>query len=178
MVFGKGGEAMKIKNMTRCALMASAMTLCAWTAVPVGSLAVSLQTLGLFLTLGLLGGRLGVVTVAVYLSLGAMGAPVFTGLQGGFGALLGPTGGYLWGFFAAALLWWALEGRLPRTVTMGLSLLVCYLCGTVWYAWLTATGLWAAVLVCVLPFVAGDAVKMGFAGLITSGLKKRGIWRD
>lgn len=169
---------MKIKNMTRCALMASAMTLCAWIAVPVGSLAVSLQTLGLFLTLGLLGGRLGTVTVAVYLSLGAVGVPVFTGLQGGFGALLGPTGGYLWGFLAAGLVWWAMEGRLPRQVAMGLSLLVCYLCGTAWYACLTATGLWAAMLVCVVPFVAGDAVKLIIAGFLTSGLKKRGIWRD
>lgn len=178
MVSGKGGEAMKIRNMTRCALMASTMTLCAWIAVPVGSLAVSLQTMGLFLTLGLLGGRLGTVTVAVYLSLGAVGVPVFTGFQGGFGTLLGPTGGYLWGFFAAALVWWALEGRLPRPVAMGLCLVMCYLCGTAWYAWMTATGAWAAVLVCVVPFVAGDVLKLMIAGLLTSGLRKRGIWSE
>ena len=178
MVSGKGGEAVKIRNMTRCALMASAMVLCAWIAVSVGSLAVSLQTLGLFLTLGLLGGRLGTVTVAVYLALGAVGAPVFTGFQGGFGALLGPTGGYLWGFFAAALLWWALEGRLPRLFIMMLALLVCYLCGTGWYMHLTGTGPWAALLCCVVPYVAGDAAKMIIADFLISGLKKRGIWRD
>lgn len=169
---------MKIRNMTRCALMASAMALCAWIAVPLGSLTVSLQTLGLFLTLGLLGGRLGTVTVAVYLGLGAVGAPVFTGFQGGFGALLGPTGGYLWGFLAAALVWWALEGRLPRLLIMALALPVCYLCGTGWYMYLTGTGLWAAVLCCVVPYVAGDVMKLVIANFIISGLKKPGIWRE
>lgn len=164
--------------MTRCGLMAAAMALCAWIAVPVGPLAVSLQTLGLFLTLGLLGGRLGTVTVAVYLGLGALGAPVFAGFQGGFSALTGPTAGFLWGFLLAAGIWWLEQNRLPRALMMAQGLLVCYLCGALWYAYLTGTGLWAAVTVCVAPYVLLDVVKLILADLITSGLKKRLIWRD
>ena len=99
----KAGVRMKIRKMTRCALLAAVMAVCAWISVPVGELAVSLQTFAVFLTLGFLGGRLGSAAVLVYLLLGAAGVPVFAGFRGGIGVLLGPTGGYLWGFLAACL---------------------------------------------------------------------------
>ena len=169
---------MKIRNMTRCALMAAVMAVCAWIAIPVGSLAVSLQIFGLFLALGLLGGRLGTATVAVYLGLGALGLPVFTGFQGGFSALTGPTAGYLWGFLLASVLWWLCRNHLPRPLIMTLGLLICYLCGTVWFAWLTGTGFWVALWICVIPYLLFDIVKLILADFITSKLKKSGIWRD
>lgn len=155
---------MKIRKMTRCAMLAALLTVCAWISVPVGDQAVSLQTFAVFLTLGLLGGRLGSATVLVYLLLGAAGLPVFTGFRGGIGVLLGPTGGYLWGFLAACLLYWALEDRLPRWGNMVVGMLCCYACGTAWYYFVYAPGaLWPVILTCVVPYVIPDALKLLFA---------------
>lgn len=159
--------------MTRCALFSALMAVCAWLAVPVGEIAVSLQTLGVFLTLGLLGGKRGTAAILVYLCLGAVGLPVFTGFQGGFSVLLGTTGGYLWGFLGAGLVYWGSEKHLPLWARMSLGLLICYLCGTLWYyCAYTQTGLWAVVLKCVVPYLIPDAVKLSLAILLTGKLKR------
>ena len=155
---------MKLQIMTRCALLTAVMALCAWLAVPVGGTAVTMQTFGLFLTLFLLGGKWGSLVCLLYLMLGAVGLPVFTGFQGGLGALLGPTGGYLWGFLAAALVYWLLEKRLSPVFVMILSMIACYACGSAWYyfAW-SDGGLWLIIVKCVLPYLIPDAVKLALA---------------
>ncbi|MBQ7415799.1 MAG: biotin transporter BioY [Oscillospiraceae bacterium] len=164
---------MKIRNMTRCAVLAALMAVCAWISVPLGNQAVSLQTFAVFLTLGLLGGKGGTATVLVYLLLGAAGLPVFTGFRGGIGALLGPTGGYLWGFLASCLLYWVLENRLPHWIVMVLSLLLCYACGTAWYFFLYASGasVWAILGTCVVPYLVPDGIKLFLALTLTKRLK-------
>jgi biotin transport system substrate-specific component len=162
---------MKIRKMTRCAMLAALMAVCAWISVPVGNQAVSLQTFAVFLSLGLLGGEFGSATVLVYLLLGAAGLPVFTGLRGGVGVLLGPTGGYLWGFFVACLLYWAVENRLPRWGAMVLGLLGCYACGTAWYYFAYAQGaLWPVILTCVVPYLIPDGLKLLLALTVSKKL--------
>ena len=84
--------------MTLCALFGALIALCSWLCVPIGDIAFTMQTFAVFLTLGLLGGKWGTVTILVYLLLGAVGMPVFTAFRGGIGVLAGVTGGYLWGF--------------------------------------------------------------------------------
>lgn len=158
--------------MTRCAAFAAVLAVCAWISVPLGDQAVSLQTFAVFLTLGLLGGKMGAVTVLVYLLLGAAGLPVFAGFRGGVGVLLGPTGGYLWGLFGTCLLYWLLEKRLSMWLNMVLGLLLCYLCGTVWYYCMYAPGaLWPVVLTCVVPYLIPDAVKILLALTLSHRLK-------
>ena len=164
---------MKIRKMTRCAMLAALLAVCAWISVPMGNQAVSLQTFAVFLTLGLLGGRLGTATVLVYLLLGTVGLPVFTGFRGGISALLGPTGGYLWGFLAAGVLYWFLENRLQRWLNMALCMIVCYACGTAWYYFAYAQGgLWPVLLTCVVPYLVPDAVKLLFALIVSEKLNK------
>lgn len=163
---------MKTRGMTRCALMAALMAVCAWISVPVGDSAVSLQTFAVFLALGVLGGRAGMAACVVYLCIGAVGVPVFTGFRGGIGVLLGPTGGYLWGFLLAALCYWFLEGRMPRWLTMALGMAVCYACGTAWYYLAYAGGgLWAVILQCVVPYLIPDAIKISLALMLTDRVK-------
>lgn len=163
---------MKLREMTRCAVFTAALAVCAWLSIPFGDQAISLQSFGVFLALGLLGGRGGTVSVLVYLLLGAAGAPVFSGIRGGISVLLGPTGGYLWGFLAAAVLYWALEQHLCPWLNMALGMELCYTCGTIWYYLMFAPGaVWPVLLTCVAPYLLPDALKIFLAYSVGRKLK-------
>ena len=135
-----------------------------------------------FLAVGLLGGRRGSLAVFVYLLLGAVGAPVFSGFTGGIGALVGTTGGYILGFLLCALTMWAVESALGKSLWvlglgMVLGLIVCYAFGTAWYIVLytQANGpvsLWTVLGWCVFPFLIPDALKMALALALSARLRR------
>lgn len=171
---------MKIRNMALCALFAALLCICAWINIPAGDVAITMQTFGIFLTLGVLGGKRGTVAVALYLLLGLVGLPVFSGFRGGLGTLMGATGGYLFGFLFTALIYWLTaflgkEKDIFRLMGMILGLLACYLCGTLWFRWgyLSDGGLgWGAILLkCVVPYLLPDAAKLILAWLLSRRLR-------
>ena len=164
--------ALAVRNMVRCALFAALLTISAWLSVNTGGMVFSLQSFAVFLALGTLGGKRGSICVAVYLLLGAVGLPVFTGFQGGFGAFFDLFAGYRWGFLLCALTYWVFENRLPDWVNMAISMVVCYFCGVIWMATVWHTEPWAAIAVGVLPYLLPDAVKITLALLIRRRLKK------
>ena len=171
---------MKARNMALCGLFTAVLTVCAWLFVPRGDMVITLQTFGLFLTLGLLGGKRGCVCVLVYLLLGAVGAPVFSGFRGGLGALLGTTGGYIFGFMLTSLTYWLITSwkNTPavRLIAMIIGLLLCYGCGSWWYMtqYLSAGSvtLGAVLLKCVVPYLLPDGLKLALAWLLTGRLKR------
>lgn len=159
------------RKLTRCALFAAMMALCAWIGVPLGHTVFTMQTFGVLLALGLLGGKRGTISILCYLFLGAAGLPVFSGFRGGIGAILGPTGGYLWGFLATGLVFWALE-KWSRPLAMIAGIATCYACGTVWYMTYTGGALAAVLAQTVLPYLIPDAVKLILALRLTRRLKR------
>ena len=159
------------RKLTRCALFAAMMALCAWIGVPLGHTVFTMQTFGVLLALGLLGGKRGTVSILCYLLLGAAGLPVFSGFRGGIGAILGPTGGYLWGFLATGLVFWLIE-KWSRPVAMAAGIAACYACGTVWYMNYTGGALAAVLAQTVLPYLIPDAVKLILALRLTRRLKR------
>ena len=168
---------MKGRDVVWIALMAAVVCALSPWAIPVGLVPLSLSTLGVYVAVGLLGTRRGVTAVGVYLLLGALGVPVFSGFSGGLIHLVGPTGGYLLGYLLCALVAGALMARFPRRglvplwLTMGT--LVLYAVGTLWYGWQTACPLWSALAVCVLPFLVADAVKIAAATIVIWSLRGR-----
>ena len=163
---------MKIQNMTRCGIFAAVLAVCGWIALPLGEISVSLQTFGVALCLGSLGGGLGTAAILVYLLLGAIGIPVFTGFQGGPAALLGPTGGYLWGFLLAGFLFCMTEKRLPLWINLILCQLIIYITGSAWYYYAYAqAALWPILLKCVLPYLLPDALKLWLAVYMVKRLR-------
>ena len=161
---------MHIKKMAQCALFSGLLCISAWLAIPVGPISITLQTLVIFLCLGLLGGKYGCISILVYLLLGAVGLPVFSQFQGGFGVLMGPTGGYIWGFLATGLIYWLITGiwknnRNIQLLAMVMGLILCYTLGTLWYGYLYAQGntLWLILLQCVVPYVIPDMIKLFLA---------------
>ena len=93
---------MRTVDMAYIAMFAVVMAVCAWISIP-AAVPFTLQTLGVFLAVGMLGGKRGTLAVLIYLLLGAVGMPVFAGFNGGLGYMLGATGGYIVGFVLSAL---------------------------------------------------------------------------
>ena len=159
------------KYLTHWGLFAALFCISAWICLPLGNLVFSLQTGVLFTALFLLGGSATSVIVFVYLLLGAVGLPVFSGFRGGIGMLLGPTGGYLFGFFACSLLYWLLhpKTKLQKITAALLGLVVCYSTGALWFRFGYAKGgnLGLILLQSVFPYVLPDLLKL-FLGLSLS----------
>ena len=168
------------RQLVYIALMAVLIAACAWITVPIGPVPFTLQTFGVFCALGLLGGRNGSIAVAVYLALGALGAPVFSGFSGGIAKLVGPTGGYLIGFLFAGLVYWAAvklfgKGPVVQIAAMIVGNLVCYAFGTAWFMVVASSkpGLVTALGLCVIPYIVPDLVKIVCSFLLARGLKDR-----
>jgi biotin transport system substrate-specific component len=165
-------------DMAYAALAAVLIAVCAWASVPLPKPFVpfTMQTFGVFAALMCLGGRRGLYGVAVYLLLGAIGLPVFSGFRGGAGVLFDATGGYLVGFIALALIYWALTAKLGDALPVKIAacaagLTVCYAFGTAWFVVLYASsheaiGVMTALGWCVFPFLLPDAVKLCLAAAL------------
>ena len=158
------------------------LVLCSWCTLPF-SVPFTLQLLGVFLCIGILGGTEAFGCVAVYLLLGCLGFPVFSGFQGGFGVLLGPTGGYLLGFLPLCLvcgwLYPKAKGMWAKGFVFFLGLLVEYLVGTLWYLLVFTQGktdLLPALTICVLPFILPDLLKITATVTVLRYGKRGKLW--
>lgn len=167
-----------VKDMAYCAICAAILAISAWIAVPALQISFTMQSFAVFFILGLLGGRLGAISVGIYLLLGTVGLPVFSGFRGGISVLLGVTGGYIWGFLAAALIYWAITAlfgldRRVKLLAMVLGMAACYTCGSLWYAFMYVGGsLWAVVSACVVPYLLPDGIKITLALSLAGRLEK------
>ena len=172
---------MKIKEMTRIALMVCVITICSWLTIPV-AVPYTMQAFAVFCTLLLLGGRYGLAAIIVYVIMGCMGLPVFSGFRGGIAHIMGPTGGYIIGFIFTAAFYWLFEplhckySKLRLPVLAG-GLMLCYLIGTVWYKVVygtrgTSYSVLMVISICVLPYVVPDLIKLALAWIISNRIKQ------
>jgi biotin transport system substrate-specific component len=175
---GIGMRTKKIKAMSLTALSASFIVLCSWITVPF-SVPFTMQTFAVFLVLLSFGGKIGSMSVLLYLTLGTFGVPVFSSFGAGPSALLGPSGGFLWGFWAITIVYLCLERffvKKPflRLLTLLLGLSLCYSLGA-WYFYITVSsgsfGFANALLVCVVPYIIPDVLKLFLAFALHKKLK-------
>jgi len=165
---------LKTKGMILCALFAALTGVGGLIAIPLPftPVPITLQTFFTFLAGALLGKYLGALSQLIYLLLGVVGLPVFAKGSSGIGVLLGPTGGYLVGFIPAAFLVGYLLERREKPpfglifLAMVVGLVAMYLPGVGWLMWVTRMNLVKALLLGVLPFLPGDAVKILVGALI------------
>lgn len=168
---------MKTRNLILCAFFAVLTAACSWIAAPLPftPVPINLATLAVFVTGGLLGKKYGAISMAVYAALGACGAPVFSGFTSGMGIIAGPTGGYIIGYIAAAFV----IGLVTEKASFRGCLLVaniagtaaCYTLGTIWFMLLTGTHFLSALLLCVIPYLPGDALKIISAAILVKRLR-------
>lgn len=171
----------KTYDLVYIGVFAVLMAVCSWISIPT-AVPFTLQTFGVFMAVGVLGGKKGTASVGLYLLFGVLGVPVFAGMTGGIGVLLGTTGGYIIGFFFSALVMWAME-KLPgkrsviQVISMIIGLLVCYTFGTLWFMMVYmknqgAVGLMTVLGWCVIPFIIPDILKIVLAYGLSRKLKK------
>ena len=170
--------------MTACALMAALMCVLCPVSIPIGPIPISLSILIIIVTTMVLGTWRALVSYTVYLLLGAVGIPVFSGFQGGLAKLAGPTGGYLVGFFLiiaiGGMVMELTKGNLIMTMlAMAVGVAADYVLGTAWFMLQTESTLAHALEVCVYPFIPFDLAKIVvgvlFGKLVKTSLKRVGL---
>ncbi|MDE7244530.1 MAG: biotin transporter BioY [Oscillospiraceae bacterium] len=171
------------KDITYVAAFTALLAICSWISVPTPTgIPVTFQTFGIFLALGVLGGRRGTLAVLCYLLLGAIGVPVLAGFSGGFSAYISPSGGYLTGFVFTALLMWGMEKFFGKSVWvlgtgMVMGMTAYYVFGTVWFLLVyarteSAAGLMTVLGWCVFPYLLPDCVKLVMALTLSKELRE------
>lgn len=163
--------------MTACALMAALMCVVGPMSVPIGVIPVTLTNLVIYLSVYLLGMQGAFLSTLVYLLLGAVGMPVFSGMQGGLAKLVGPTGGYLIGFLFVALIGGLFMKKsggktIPTVLGLILGTAVLYFFGTVWFVFQTQSQVWYALTVCVFPFIPFDLGKIAIASVLGTLIRR------
>ena len=175
-----------IYQITCMAVMAAVMCIAGPLALPIGPVPISLTNLVIYFTVFVLGMKTGTGSFLVYLLLGAVGLPVFSGYAGGFAKIAGPTGGYLVGFVLMALIGGFIMEKcnrklVPTMLGWVLATVVDYALGTAWFVLVAHCSFTYALTVCVVPFIIGDIIKIVIGTLVAvkvrKGLVKAGIAR-
>ncbi len=165
-----------VKQMVITAMMAAVLCILGPLAIPIGPVPLSLTLVGVYLCSYVLGAKLGALAVVVYVLLGAVGLPVFSGFAGGAAKLLGPTGGYIVGFVLTALICGIFVEKFDRwyvqLVGMILGLAACYLLGTLWFMVQAHVTFVEALATCVIPFVVFDLIKIALGMALGITIKK------
>ena len=188
----------KAYSMTSIALMAAVICVVGPFTLPIGPVPITLAPLAILLSVYILGTKKGTIALLIYLLIGAVGVPVFSGFTGGVGKLAGPTGGYLIGYIFFALIagWfihrfydkvviqflgmvagWFIHRFYDKVVIqflgMVLALAVLYAFGTAWLAYSAGMTFGAALAVGVLPFIVFDLIKIVIAIVLGRAVRNR-----
>ena len=189
---------MKTSRLTKIALMAALLCVISPFAItfPFSPVPISLATLMLYLCIYILGRCDAVISCAIYLLIGLVGIPVFSGFTGGLGKVLGPTGGYLLGYLLLVYISgcfvekWSQSGKsgnlkkeetgvhcnlnyLMQGVGMMLGTAMCYLFGSLWLSYQSGMEFTVALGVGVLPFIPGDILKIVVGVIVGASVRKR-----
>lgn len=168
----------KTRDMVMTALMAAVLCILGPLTIPIGPVPLSLTNFAIYITMYVLGTKRGTIAFCIYLLIGLVGVPVFSGFTGGPGKLLGPTGGYIVAFLPMAIVlglfldrrW---KHRVQCVIMMEVVTWIPYLIGSAWLAFSAGMSFQAAFAAGVLPFLAEDFVKMIVAAILGPVLKTR-----
>lgn len=172
-------HSLSTSQMTLTAIMAAVICILGPLSIPlpISPVPISFTNLAIYLTVCLLGWKLGTISYLIYLFIGLIGLPVFSSFSSGFGKLLGPTGGYLIGFIAMSLICGVTFEKFSKRsywiIGLIIGTLVDYIFGTIWLSFeahLTfIQSLWAGVI----PYIPGDLIKILLAVFIAPSIKNR-----
>lgn len=167
-----------IRMQVLCALFAAVTAVCSQITIPIQPVPITLGTFAVLMAGGFLGKRYGLLAIVIYLLLGMAGVPVFSMMRAGFSVIAGPSGGFIIGFAPMAFvvglvsekLGYSFKNMLAATIA---GTAVCYIMGLAWFMFLTGTGIWASMVMCMFPFLPGDFAKILLASFLVSKYRRR-----
>ena len=157
------------------------MAICAFITIP-ATIPFTLQTFAMFTAVTTLGMKNGTIAIGVYIFLGGIGFPIFSGFRGGPGVLFGPTGGYIIGFLFIGILTGGIIKAFGRStpiliIAMVLGLLGTYAFGTIFFLLVYSTNnqpesIFTVLSWCVFPYLIPDCLKITLSILLSKRLMK------
>ncbi len=172
----------KTKFITRTALFAAVIALLSPFAIPLGPVPITLSLFAVLLSAVVLDWKQAAAAVAVYILLGVIGLPVFSGGKGGAAVLAGATGGYIWSYILCAVIASLVAGKtraqgakqmLITAIGCACGVIVCYICGTLQFSAVAGRTFVEALSVCVIPFIIPDLIKCACAAILGTQIKNR-----
>ena len=166
----------KILYIIYCGIFATITAILSQIAIPMpGGVPLTLQTFAVSLVGILLGSRKGFLSMSVYVLMGLIGLPVFSGFSAGVGAIVGPTGGFILSFpimsFIIGLVCERTDNKILIFLGMLLASIPNYLVGAIQFSLVTSTSIYNAFLVSVLPFIFVGMIKAVLATIVGSMLR-------
>ena len=166
----------KTLDIVYCGIFATITAILAQISIPLpGGVPLTLQTFAVSLAGILLGSKKGFISILVYVLMGAIGLPVFSGFSAGIGAIVGATGGFILSFpimsFIIGLICERTDNKILSFLAMILGSIPNYLLGAIQFSLVTSSNMYNAFLVCVLPFILVGVIKAVLATIIGSMLR-------
>ena len=167
------------RGLIICAIFASITAILAQISIPLpfSTVPLTMQVFAVTISGIILGAKKGLISQLIYVTLGAIGMPVFAGMSGGMGMVFGYTGGFIISFPIMALVIGYVSERNDKVywiiISMILALVINYSIGTLWYSLVAGVGIVQGFTVCVVPFLIADIIKICLATTIGISVKSR-----
>ena len=166
----------KTYDIVYIAVFAVIMAICSWISIPT-AVPFTLQTFGVFVAVGVLGGKRGTLSILVFILLGAIGVPVFAGFSGGVQNLIGPTGGFIISFpIMAYVIGLCVEHRKKKgmfVLMLILGTVLNYVIGVAMFCIIMNSSVMTGITACVLPFIPTAIIKAVVAALLGLQIRSR-----
>lgn len=164
----------KVKKMCVLSMLLCILIILAQIKIDIGYVPITLQTFGVYIIALLLQPKYSFFITFLYIFMGAIGLPVFSGMTGGLGALLSYNGGYIFSFpimaYAISLLGYE-KSVVQKMLSCIAGTIICYTIGTAWFMYVMKMDLMSSLMMCVIPFLLIDTIKMIISVLLTQKIK-------
>ena len=173
-----GKQKMATKTIALIAVMTAVTCVLAPLSIPIGPVPISLTNLAIYFGLYILGTKKETISYVVYMLIGLVGVPVFSGFTGGPAKLIGPTGGYIIGFVPMAIIAGIViektKGKfVPSILAMIAGTVVCYALGTVWLAYQAQLDFVKAIFAGEIRLIPEDLIKMVLAAFFGPRIQRQ-----
>ena len=160
---------LRTKDMILCAVFAAVLSVFSVMTIPIGIVPITMSVFGVLITAVILGWKKGLISTIIFILLGCVGLPVFSGFKGGVQVLVGPTGGYITGYLLMVLVVGAVSDKIKTAkwqiavlclcIACVVGVAICYIFGTIQYILIAEKTIGQALALCVYPFIPLDMLK-------------------
>lgn len=168
---------LSIKEITQIGMCAALMAIFSQLSIPLPftSVPVTLQVFGIVILAVIVGAKIATLSLIIFVILGAIGLPVFANFSGGFGVIVGPTGGYIIGFIIMAFLIGyasSKQNKILLFIASYIAVTIDLLLGTIYLKIVTGMSMQGALIAGLYPFIIKDFIMIAIAVLIGLKVKK------